>query len=113
MENIHTHVTKKWIMHLKGINHFKIVIMKKIMLVLIACLGACNLHAQCGAIEVKVTGKGKPLVFLPDFGCPGSVWDETVEKLKDHYECHVITYAGFDSVAAIDIPWMKSNMYMA
>lgn len=48
------------------------------------------------AFEVVVTGEGgRPIIFIPGLGCPGEVWDGTVERLGDDYEAHVLTLAGF------------------
>jgi pimeloyl-ACP methyl ester carboxylesterase len=44
---------------------------------------------------VKVTGSGKPMILIPGLACSGEVWDSTVERFKDRYECHVLTLAGF------------------
>ena len=44
---------------------------------------------------VKVTGKGKPIILIPGLACSGAVWDSAVDHYKDHYECHVLTLAGF------------------
>lgn len=47
------------------------------------------------AFKVKVTGSGRPIIFIPGLACPGAVWDETVAHLGDDYESHVLTLAGF------------------
>ncbi len=47
------------------------------------------------AFTVKVTGHGTPVIFIPGVACPGSVWDDTVERLGDDIQAHVITLAGF------------------
>ena len=47
------------------------------------------------AFSVEVKGHGRPVVFIPGLGCPGTVWDETVAHLGDDYESHVLTLAGF------------------
>jgi N-formylmaleamate deformylase len=47
------------------------------------------------AFRVEVTGRGRPIVFIPGLGCPGAVWDATVAHLGDDYESHVLTLAGF------------------
>ncbi len=47
------------------------------------------------AFEVKVTGKGQPVLFIPGATCSGAEWDETVAHLKGKYQCHVLTLAGY------------------
>lgn len=44
---------------------------------------------------VKVTGTGKPMILIPGLSCSGEVWDGTVARFKDRFECHVLTLAGF------------------
>ena len=56
------------------------------------------------AFRVKVYGKGEPVILIPGYACSGDVWNETVKKLQDHYQLHVITIAGFAGVPAIDTP---------
>ncbi|WP_207494442.1 alpha/beta fold hydrolase [Aridibaculum aurantiacum] len=64
--------------------------------------------AQPPAFIVEKRGTGKPIIFLPGFTTPGSVWYETVKNLEGNYESHLITYAGFGGVAPIDTPWYPS-----
>ncbi|HSD85923.1 MAG TPA: alpha/beta hydrolase [Kofleriaceae bacterium] len=47
------------------------------------------------AFTVEVSGKGRPVIFIPGLGCPGEMWNETVEHLGERYESHVLTLAGF------------------
>lgn len=58
------------------------------------------------AIDVKISGQGKPVLFIPGFTVPGEVWHTTVENLKKDYECHVITLAGFGGKQPIEFPWL-------
>jgi pimeloyl-ACP methyl ester carboxylesterase len=51
---------------------------------------------------VKVVGKGKPMIFIPGLACSGAVWNETVDHLKDHHECHLLTLAGFAGQSPLD-----------
>lgn len=82
--------------------------MKKLIFVaLVICLAMPG-FAQKSAIRVEVTGKGSPVVFLPGFGCSGHVWDNMVEVLKKNHECHIVSYAGFDGVPAINTLWMAT-----
>jgi pimeloyl-ACP methyl ester carboxylesterase len=45
-------------------------------------------HAEAAeptAFQVRVTGQGRPVIFIPGFTCPGSVWDATVDAIRaDH-----------------------------
>lgn len=55
------------------------------------------------AFTVEVKGEGRPVIFIPGLGCPGSVWDDTVAHL-DGVQAHVVTIAGFAGVPRIDSP---------
>jgi N-formylmaleamate deformylase len=52
------------------------------------------------AFTVRVVGHGRPLILIPGLTCPGAVWDETVARYRAHYQCHVISLAGFAGVPA-------------
>ncbi|MEO5941913.1 MAG: alpha/beta hydrolase [Ferruginibacter sp.] len=65
-------------------------------------------HGQSKAFDVKVYGKGQPIILIPGYSCSGEVWKETVDHLKNKYECHVLTLAGYDGVPAIDTPILKT-----
>lgn len=58
------------------------------------------------AFDVQVTGSGRPVVFVPGLGSPGSVWDGTVAHLAGKYQTHVLTLAGFAGVAPIPPPFL-------
>lgn len=60
------------------------------------------------AISVERTGKGNTLIFLPGFTSPGSVWNETLNHLTGEYESHIVSYAGFNGLPAIDTPWYET-----
>ncbi|MFY0628803.1 MAG: alpha/beta hydrolase [Flavobacteriaceae bacterium] len=64
--------------------------------------------AQNKAIQSEVVGNGKPLLFLPGFTTPGSIWKETITHLKVKREAHLISYAGFNGVKPIEMPWYAS-----
>jgi pimeloyl-ACP methyl ester carboxylesterase len=61
-------------------------------------LSAAPLSAADYPFQVKVIGKGKPMILIPGLCCAGEVWDSTVGHFKDRYECHVLTLAGFAGV---------------
>ncbi|MEP5612213.1 MAG: alpha/beta hydrolase [Cyclobacteriaceae bacterium] len=53
------------------------------------------------AFEVEVTGSGTPILMIPGLSSSGDVWDQSVEELKENYECHVVTLPGFAGQPAI------------
>lgn len=77
--------------------------MKKILFALLLC--SAYAQAQNPAIYVEKIGKGTPIIFLPGYITPGSVWKETVQNLKEKYEAHLVSYAGFNGNAPIPMPW--------
>jgi len=42
----------------------------------------------------KVSDSGRPVIFIPGLGCPGEMWEGTIEKLHG-VQAHVLTLAGF------------------
>ena len=82
--------------------------MKNIFLVL-AILFSLSTQAQetNQSIHVKIIGKGKTVLLIPGVTVPGESWDTVVNQLKDNYECHVVTLAGFAGKKAIDFPWLS------
>lgn len=81
--------------------------MKKTFLVLVTLWFTICAAGQSSFIVSK-KGKGRPVLLLPGFSTPGTVWDETLKHLKGKNETHVFTYAGFGGVAPIDTPWYAS-----
>ena len=82
--------------------------MKKLISYLIISLIIFQTNAQTNAFKVEITGKGKPVILIPGYSCSGEVWKETVAHLKDRYECHVITIAGYAGVPKLDTPVLKT-----
>ncbi|HTL35173.1 MAG TPA: alpha/beta hydrolase [Kofleriaceae bacterium] len=56
------------------------------------------------SFSVEVHGKGRPVIFIPGLGCPGTMFDDVVQKLGDGYQSHVLTLAGFAGVKPIKPP---------
>ena len=80
--------------------------MKKIFLFITLFSASC---AYCQkAFKVVVSGKGQPIILIPDYACSGDVWNETVNRLTANYQLHVITIAGFAGVPPIDSPVLKT-----
>jgi pimeloyl-ACP methyl ester carboxylesterase len=57
------------------------------------------------AIQVEKKGDGRPVLLLPGFTTPGSVWDTTIENFSGSYESHTVSYAGFNGLEPISTPW--------
>jgi pimeloyl-ACP methyl ester carboxylesterase len=56
----------------------------------------------------RVSGTGRPVIFIPGLGCPALVWDDTVAHLGAGIQAHVLQLAGFSGQAA-----MKSDAPLA
>lgn len=65
-------------------------------------------YAAPTSFTVEITGKGKPIIFIPGLASSGEVWKETVAQFSNRYECHVVTLAGFAGVAPIATPLLSS-----
>mgnify|MGYP001806349935 CR=1 FL=1 len=81
--------------------------MKNLMICLLL-LCSLSSFAQNPAIKVEKSGKGTPVLFLPGFITPGSMWIETANNLKGKYEAHFVSYAGFNGIAPIAMPWYST-----
>lgn len=61
------------------------------------------------AFTVETYGSGTPIYMIPGLASGGEVWQGTIERLKDHYECHVFTLAGFAGKEPISrTPYLKT-----
>ncbi len=69
-------------------------------------LGQSFVAAQDYPFEVKVYGSGDPVIMIPGFACPGDVWEDAVEALREDFELHVFTLAGFGGVEPVEFPWL-------
>ncbi len=72
----------------------------------ILCSLTGSIAQQAQPIQVNVSGSGAPILFIPGFTVPGSVWEPQVTALNSTHTCHVVTLAGFGGAAPIDFPWL-------
>lgn len=79
--------------------------MKKLITTFGLVIAAVAALSQSHAIRVSKTGSGDPVIYLPGFTTPGSVWNETVKNLKGKYQSHLVSYAGFNGITPIETPW--------
>lgn len=47
------------------------------------------------SFDVKISGKGTPIIFIHGYASQSSVWNETVNYFQSDFECHVLQLAGF------------------
>ncbi|OOV25547.1 alpha/beta hydrolase [Flavobacterium sp. LM5] len=76
-------------------------------LLIVVMLSSTNLFSQ-NSFNVKIAGKGNPVLLFPGFGCTGQVWDETVAAISKTNKCYIFTFAGFGNSKPIDSPWFET-----
>ena len=80
--------------------------MKKVVVRLIAIIAfVVGLQVQAytpSKLNVRVMGKGQPMIMIPGLTCDGAVWDTTIEALGDQYQYHVLTLPGFAGQAPLE-----------
>ena len=59
-------------------------------------------------LRVEVTGKGKPMVFIPGLTCGGDVWNDAVAHYASRYQCHVVTIGGFAGKPRFEGPFLET-----
>ncbi len=82
--------------------------MKKFTFTITLIFATLIAFAQNPAIYIEKIGNGDPILFLPGFTTPGSVWDETIEQLPGNYVSIKVSYAGFNNLPAIEMPWYET-----
>ena len=82
--------------------------MKKFIIACNLILVTCSIAAQPAAFHIEKWGKGIPVIFLPGFSTPGTVWNETIQHLENNYEVYIVSYAGFNHLPAIKMPWYNT-----
>lgn len=91
------------LMRLYPKGNFKKITMKKIILsTVLLLIASLAFSQQPTSFQVQVIGKGKPVIMIPGYSCPGEVWKETAEQLKKNYELHIISIAGFGGTPPIE-----------
>jgi pimeloyl-ACP methyl ester carboxylesterase len=56
-------------------------------------------------VEVLNSGSETKTLFLPGFTCPGAIWEQTISNLANAGESHLVSYAGFNGISAVELPW--------
>ncbi|KYG79101.1 pimeloyl-ACP methyl ester carboxylesterase [Roseivirga ehrenbergii] len=68
---------------------------KTTILVTLLSIISFHLKSQDPGLNIRVVGKGQPVVLIPGLTCSGEVWDSTIEALDANFEYHIITLPGF------------------
>ena len=79
--------------------------MKTLSYIFVFLLSFTIASAQSSAIKVEVSGSGDPILFLPGFTNPGSIFKETAAHLTTQGQNHFVSYAGFNNIPSIAMPW--------
>jgi N-formylmaleamate deformylase len=61
-------------------------------------------NAPARPSHVSVVGEGPPILLIPGLSSPADVWADVAEHYQAHYQCHVLSLAGFGGVPAFDGP---------
>jgi N-formylmaleamate deformylase len=64
--------------------------------------------AEPTSFRVQVSGRGRPIIFIPGLNSSGETWDATVARYRDRFESHVLTLAGFAGVPPINSPLLAT-----
>ena len=78
--------------------------MKNLILTISFALLTGALFSQ-ESIRVEKSGSGNPVLYLPGFTCPGTVWNETIRGIELDHENHQVSYAGFNGIEPVEKPW--------
>jgi N-formylmaleamate deformylase len=78
------------------------------MSVAFIALAAADLACGAASFRVDVSGRGRPIVFIPGVASSGDVWAATAARYRDRYRCHVLTLAGYAGVPAIPGPLLST-----
>jgi pimeloyl-ACP methyl ester carboxylesterase len=59
-------------------------------------------------LRVEVSGKGRPMLFVPGLTCGGDVWRDAVAHFAGRYQCHVVTLGGFAGKPRFEGPFLDT-----
>jgi N-formylmaleamate deformylase len=67
------------------------------------------------SFNVKISGKGAPIFFIPGILCSADVWEESIKHYEKNYTCYAFTLAGFAEASPLKqgteiMPKIKSDL---
>jgi pimeloyl-ACP methyl ester carboxylesterase len=77
-----------------------------LLFVLLTCSNA-NAQSPDNSLVVRVVGTGRPIVFIPGYGCSGDVWNGLVGQFSDKFQCHIVYLPGFAG-----LPGFQTDSYL-
>jgi N-formylmaleamate deformylase len=80
--------------------------------VIIPQLKAAEIEAT-PSFQVEVIGQGKPVLLIPGLMSDSRIWQDTAAALKQDYQLHLISVAGFAGTPAIEgelLPRLKQDL---
>ena len=80
--------------------------------VIIPQLKAAEIEAA-PSFQVEVIGQGKPVLLIPGLMSDSRIWQHTAAALKQDYQLHLISVAGFAGTPAIEgelLPRLKQDL---
>lgn len=81
---------------------------KVIKFLILFMFSTLTAYAQPKAVYTEKEGSGPVVIFLPGFTTPGDIWEENILRLDKNYTTITISYAGFNGLPAIDMPWYET-----
>lgn len=81
--------------------------MKRLSLLLLVLI-VIPAFAAPRSFSVRVVGQGRPMILIPGLSSPPDVWASTIEHYKDHFQLHVVSFAGFAGQPPIDAPLLAT-----
>lgn len=76
--------------------------MKKLILLYFLLFGLIQI-SSAQSLDIKISGSGEPIIFIPGLASSGEVWAETVAQLSASFTCHVVTLPGFAGQEAFSL----------
>lgn len=73
---------------------------------------ATEQQPSCPCFTVQVVGQGPAVILIPGLASSGAVWQSTVDALKNDYQLHILTLAGFAGTAPLPAEQWQSG-YLA
>src|SRR6185295_6334893 len=86
---------------LLNISNRKFKFLFRVVVLLAVGFAFTSASRGASAFRVQVFGNGAPMILIPGMSSSGDVWKSTVIHYQDHYQCHVLTLAGFAGVPPV------------